>query len=296
MREISSMKEGAPGAVPGASTELTQQNPSGSAGTTEQCSVEIAKPLPTCAQRVASPPEAGSVAERCAICGKKVCRTPEICQKVAVGEPIVKRCRKCTEEDVFTALDVASEVDLCDYHLRTEQARTDCLPRAEAALVDSCPLDGNPCRGQGTVAECDRCLGRSPLKETFGKNGRRPLVAMPERARPARGDRLGVRATRRNPTFEPGTVCAQSESHFWVRLDSGVEVMIGYDQADQWTPWPTVEESEQPNHKAAQADVLATEAMRDAYEYAWQKLAEDSNLDPLTVATCKRLRDLELRP
>ena len=33
----------------------------------------------------------------------------------------------------------------------------------------------------------------------------------------------------------------------------------------------------------------------EAFEDAWQALAEQSNLDPVTVALCKRLRDLEVR-
>jgi hypothetical protein len=35
------------------------------------------------------------------------------------------------------------------------------------------------------------------------------------------------------------------------------------------------------------------DVLDDAYESTWQDLAEDSRLDPVTVAYCKRLRDLE---
>jgi hypothetical protein len=45
----------------------------------------------------------------------------------------------------------------------------------------------------------------------------------------------------------------------------------------------------------ANPDNLAEQAMRAAYEYAWQKLADDPRLDPVTVAHCKHLRDLEVR-
>jgi hypothetical protein len=102
-----------------------------------------------------------------------------------------------------------------------------------------CPVDGNPCEGQGTDDDCNLCeFNREKLARTFGKNGNRELVAMPE-------------------------------------------------------------ESEQPNDRQPAApivrgsDVGELEPLRRALEVAWFQLSDDPDLDPKTVAVCRRLRDME---
>ena len=50
-------------------------------------------------------------------------------------------------------------------------------------------------------------------------------------------------------------------------------------------------ETEQPNDQGAHLD----DVMADALEAGWVALADDHRLDPMTVAACKRLRDLEGR-
>jgi hypothetical protein len=42
-------------------------------------------------------------------------------------------------------------------------------------------------------------------------------------------------------------------------------------------------------------DEWAQRLMAEAYEFAWQAIAEDSNNDPVTVARCKRVHDMQLR-
>jgi len=57
------------------------------------------------------------------------------------------------------------------------------------------------------------------------------------------------------------------------------------------------EEDEQPNdHDPEAAEKRwAHRLSADAFEFAWQRLAEDSANDPVTVARCKRLYDLRVR-
>jgi hypothetical protein len=61
--------------------------------------------------------------------------------------------------------------------------------------------------------------------------------------------------------------------------------------------WCTVHTVTNTNPSSAKAKELAylDTIMRDVYENAWQSLAEHPDLDPITVATCKQLRDLERR-
>lgn len=319
MREITKCQGQDPGAVPGASNNPTSGNHEEKQASTEQRSVEIAKRLPRSGDRVevyrdekqswepgvvdnVSYAEGGHLlvkldgetARRFYSVEGKWWRWPEVdlcppkCKTCGVGlkdsDPKGASeglCFPCGNrpavglglQDGKPALVKVCQVTGCDTVLGDDSGETMCAPhrrQREAA--------GGKCARKGCV--------RSPMPDGIFCTGHQACAAS------ATCDNLPAVAE----LYHATTKC---EVH-------GEYLPCGGCAREDGGPGPgdIPEEEEQPNDKQPPSSPLlspafseeyARQLMAEAFEFAWQKMAEDPGNDPVTVARCKMVHDFQLR-
>jgi hypothetical protein len=186
-----------------------------------------------------------------------------------------------------------------------ERAREDVAGEAAMAMV----LDAGIGAMRGHLAPAFVPGATDDLRVTHGKNGVPALPAVPDPV-------PGPRTCKGVPIYQTGqeacdtilgrevegdrcTVCAE-----WMRVHGECDGCCG--RLPGWKVTGKLcadcravrqaairEEAEQPNDKRRPLDVVLDEAYREFYEALWERIAEESDLDPRTVAVCKLVRDDE---
>lgn len=171
---------------------------------------------------------------------------------------------------------------------------------ADACVTQDC--GGFRVEGDVFCQDCRRILGRDPTV-TAGKNGAPEIEAIPEEAEqpndhtPPRvcvgvpgavgeeichtvlGEGAGERCAR----------CARlARARGYLRAAFGTCLRAGCLS-------PAAQGSRYCESHKRIAETVGAVVLAGAFEAAWEALAESAELDPITVAACKRLRDKEVR-
>jgi hypothetical protein len=322
MREITECQVEDPGAVPGASNNSTAENHSGKGDTTEQRSVEIANRV---SPRGGDDRRVGRglaghaqecVCEGCLILSA-IPDSPDCVKPKGGRKPRGPRrpkvaarsgdCESSGNVECGSCHHVGHKGS-CDLHCVgcLAQARGEPAADAEPVRMEAVP-QAEPALPSAPIRVCEypqcTCLLGAEVEGAFCSIHKQAIAD--ERARlnglmvnPERCARKGCDRDRVKGSIwcSGHATCDASVTCDGVPAVGGKD-FAGNHEGGDYEAIP--EDPEQPNDKQPPSPSVEGERMRRLvlamYELGWEMLAEDTANDPLTVARCKQVCDLELR-